>query len=443
MSQFPSVPASPCLTFHGQHRLIADEPHARPPTPLLGPASVSRLTVTVNEEARAAVVAHFNELCSTLNCPLPPKGFKRHLLSWAGGRVVFEQHTEFCSLTFFKEGHADTNGALDIVPSAWLEGLSGDVLAASEVLITNAEPDLDAIETECQQYFGFDDFVGAQTGSHLATVATDFRTDDRGFVRFRVFSHTDNQHYIGRIAQNLIEIDSYRMAAMLGLPLAREIAGRLETAESRLEHISHTLRSEKTAVDELAILKELSDLAAAAEDMLTESSFRFSATQAYYAIVRERIERLRENSIPGRQRLGVFMDRRLAPAMLTCQSIGDRTQALSERVSRQVRLLSTRVEVQSGVNQAKLLHSLDQRSASQFRLQRMVERLSTVAISYYLISLLLYFLKGLHKSGALPVSPEIVVAVLTPFIVVLLWYITRQMHDHVEDDTSKTKANSE
>jgi uncharacterized membrane-anchored protein len=58
----------------------------------------------------------------------------------------------------------------------------------------------------------------------------------------------------------------------------------------------------------------------------------------------------------------------------------------------------------------------------------MVEGLSIAAISYYVISLLLYVTKA-GKVAGLPIHPELVIGVMIQIVLLVVWYIIRRIHD--------------
>jgi uncharacterized membrane-anchored protein len=63
----------------------------------------------------------------------------------------------------------------------------------------------------------------------------------------------------------------------------------------------------------------------------------------------------------------------------------------------------------------------------QLRLQVTVEGLSMAAISYYVVSLLLYAFKGLQAYG-LPFNPEMAVALLLPLVLWSVWRSRQKIH---------------
>lgn len=104
------------------------------------------------------------------------------------------------------------------------------------------------------------------------------------------------------------------------------------------------------------------------------------------------------------------MDRRFSPAMRTLESVRERQEHLSRRVSRAATLLRTRVEVKLERQNSALLDSMNRRAQLQLRLQETVEGLSVVVLTYYLVSLIGYALKGIHKLGV-PFNLEITTAI--------------------------------
>ena len=78
------------------------------------------------------------------------------------------------------------------------------------------------------------------------------------------------------------------------------------------------------------------------------------------------------------------MERRLAPAMQTCETAAWRLESLSRRLARASDLLRTQVDVALQEQNRDLLLSMDRRARLQSRLQRILEVISIVALTYYL-----------------------------------------------------------
>jgi len=175
-------------------------------------------------------------------------------------------------------------------------------------------------------------------------------------------------------------------------------------------------------------------LAARVERATAEHGYRFSATRAYDAVVRERIAELRERPLHGTQTVGEFMQRRLSPAIATVEATAQRLTALSERVSRTSALLRTRVDIATETQNQQLLEKLTRGQDLQLRLQSTVEGLSIAAISYYVVSLLLYGAKALKFAGV-PIQPELAAGLMIPLVLWGVWKTVQRIHDKLHRDS--------
>ena len=251
-------------------------------------------------------------------------------------------------------------------------------------------------------------------------IAGDFRVDPAGHMRFAVFVQPGTgPRRVGRIVQRLCEIETYRAMSMLGLMRSRDLSGRLNALDPRLSALVSGLDEAGPSPEEA--LHNLLTISAELESLAVQFSFRFGATAAYEAIVNQRIEVLREVRIDGRQTFAEFMMRRYDPAMRTVKSAEGRLQAMADRAQRAAELLRTRVDVDRSAQNQKLLESMDQRADLQLRLQRTVEGLSVVAISYYAVSLVAYLAYPLAKT--LHLSKETLTAALVLPVVGLVWLL--------------------
>jgi uncharacterized membrane-anchored protein len=226
--------------------------------------------------------------------------------------------------------------------------------------------------------------------------------------------------------QRLLEIETYRMSALLGLPAAREVGGALVHAESDLARIAGEIRSAQQQ-SEPELLLHLTQLAGQVESLYARTHARFSASAAYFELLQRRISELHEKRIHGLQTLGEFMDRRLAPAMQTCAWAARRQQALSERISRTSNLLRTRVEIEQQQSSQELLDAMNRRQKAQMLLQSAVEGLSVAAVTYYGAGLVGYVAKG-AKAAGWPVMPDVLVAACIPVIALAVWMGIRRLH---------------
>ncbi|MEY5029707.1 MAG: hypothetical protein RLZ63_2022, partial [Pseudomonadota bacterium] len=229
----------------------------------------------------------------------------------------------------------------------------------------------------------------------------------------------------GRISQRVLEFETYRLMALRGLPVAKQLSHELAQAEGKLADIAARLDAKDGSDQEL--LDDLVALAARVERTTAEHGYRFSATRAYDAVVRERLGELRERPVHGTQTVGEFMQRRLGPAMATVAATAQRLASLSERITRTSALLRTRVDIATETQNQQLLEKLTRGQDLQLKLQSTVEGLSIAAISYYVVSLVLYGAKALNKLG-LPLNPEMVAGLSIPLVLWGVYSTVQRIH---------------
>ncbi|RTL46774.1 MAG: DUF3422 family protein [Burkholderiales bacterium] len=408
-----------------QRQRLADELHARPFETLASPGRVfSVATLRTDAAQDAQCLAHLTEL----EPALAASGATHLRLQWHGLRIKWERHTEFFSLSIFSEG--GEGGAfdtcwLDVLPEGWLARLPGEMVSATLVALLPCPGEPPHVR-EVAPLFGSEPVVGNRIADGAATVVTDLRAVD-GVTRFLVFDHALNRRRAGRTAQRLVEIDTYRMMALLSLPLAARRMGELGAEEAQLASLMERFRG--AADGDEALLGELVSLAARVEHALADHGARFSATRAYGGIVDRRMAELREAVVPGLQPLSEFLDRRFRPAVESCAATAARQAELSKRIARAAQLLQTRSEVERERQNQSLLASLDRRQGMQLRLQEMVEGLSVIAMSYYGVGLAAYALKPLAK--AVGANEAWVIGALVPVVGLAVMWNLRRLRRHL------------
>jgi len=112
--------------------------------------------------------------------------------------------------------------------------------------------------------------------------------------------------------------------------------------------------------------------------------------------------------------------------MRTCITTEERQANLSEKLARAANLLRTRVDVEVEQQNRDLLRSMNERTRLQLRLQTTVEGLSVAAISYYVVGLFGYLVKGAHDEGV-PVNVSFATALFVPAAVLTIWWVVRRV----------------
>ena len=425
------------LQEHPLRQRLNNEFHARPPVPLVGAVLVSHLVFKHSTEKAPAARENLSKLCQGHVCNSIDSSDSHMMIDTGAFRMRWELHTEFSSYTFFRplatgeELHPDVT-AFDAVLPEWIAGIPGKLIVATHVeLRSTSEISPDSVLASLTP--NGRTMVAARVADNTAWIFTDFKIDN-GFSRFLVLNDSMTQRQTGRTVQRLCEIETYRMMALLGLPVAKEVGRWLYTGEKQLADMMDRIGQAKSPADEREVLGILSALAADVEHSVARTTFRFGASRAYHGLVMQRIEELRETRISGLPTFFEFMQRRLMPAMNTCEAISRRQEELSARVARNSQLLRTRVDLELERQNQELLGQMNSRAKLQLRLQETVEGLSVVVLTYFGSQLVQYLAKGTKDLHHL--NTDVITAISIPIIAGLLAWGTRRMRKKLAAEES-------
>ncbi len=426
----------PQLQQHAQREALHHEVHARPPQALTAPLAISHVVMVCDAAQRQASRAHVVALLGIHDLALPDPHASHFRMNVGPFHIRWEVHAEFvtwtlmCAFSAPRAGEHETEPALDKVPHDWFAALPGQCLSALHLW---AMP-RDALEAAglVSALLLEDTLVGSRVAGGAADVYTDFAIRSDGFSRMLVLVGSMPERRLGQLVQRLLEIESYRMAALLGLPAARDASVVLSGAEHELVELASAIRS-ASACDEPILLDRLTKLAGQVESQHATTHSRFSASVAYFELVDKRLSEINEAPLPGLQTIGEFLDRRLSPARSTCAWATRRQDALSQRVSRISNLLRTRVEIEQQQSSQALLASMNRRQDLQLKMQFTVEGLSVAAITYYIVGLVSYLAKGAHAIGW-PWTAESTAALTLPIIALSVWWSLHKLHHRVFRD---------
>lgn len=424
-----------------QRELLHNEVHARPPARIRVPALVVYVAVLNEGIRREDEWAHLRRLPEQAELPLTALSGHFVRLRFATHTLKWERHTEFTRYSIVQslpEG-ALVNASEEelmrqlVVDPAWLASIPGRTVAAIMMAMVHGDVDDPAAMRKLgEHWFEGHDTLASLLGIRRSCAMADFRLRDSGFERLLVVSSANTSELrVGRISQRLLELETYRIMALRGLPVAKDLVPMLGEAEAQLARITARMENKDTSDQEL--LDQLIALAARVERATATHLYRFTATQAYHALVQQRIEQLRETPIPGTQSLGEFVLKRVSPAISTVQASAQRLSSLSQRIERASALLRTRVDIATESQNQMLLEKLTRGQELQLRLQSTVEGLSIAAISYYVVSLILYAGKA-GKQAGLPIHPELVAGATVPFVLAAIWWGTRQVHKRLREN---------
>ncbi|MFD1509047.1 DUF3422 family protein [Lacimonas salitolerans] len=418
------------IADHPLRYSLANELHARPFPAISFPGTAVYLAVKQPDGAaarnREADMTHLLTLLDRYGAPHPQPGATHYFGTLGRFKLKWESHTEFVTYTAFIDGLSARPfdpADFEVFPSDWLEAIPGVRMTSALIRVepwTDKERAIKAIN----EWFVPESIAVSKVLDESGVIAGDFRIDEAGHQRFAIFvDPSTGDRRVGRMVQRLCEIETYKTMSMLGFSETKAMSPRMNDIDGRLTELMDEMTDNATPAEHT--LGRLLEVSAELETMAARASFRFGATGAYEAIVHQRIEVMREQRFDGRQTFNEFMMRRYDPAMRTVKSTQGRLVSMSDRAIRAGDLLRTRVDVERSAQNQALLESMNTRADMQLKLQRTVEGLSVVAISYYAVSLAGYALYPLAEASGL--SKGLLTAAITLPVVGLVWFLVRRL----------------
>jgi uncharacterized membrane-anchored protein len=405
----------------GARAAILAELHARPFLPMEAPRRVYHFAFMTNDEAAQTDRLAIAALAKEHGAAAPPATAKFHRFDVGHWELRWEQHTEFATYTWSTSqdalepfAHPDPFGEGEVAFRA-----PGPLVVATHLALMGRDRPLERLaelfkpQSLC--------VIGVAKGS--AHVLTDFAVDENEFTRLLVRLHNASALEAGRLAQRVLEIETYRTMALLGLPEARQASPELRAMEREISDVTQSLSQMQDKRTSQDLLKRLGDLLAKSEALSTSTAFRFGASRAYHALVKARLELVQETKEGQYTTISAFLGARLDPAIETCNAVEARQQRLSDQVERATDLMRTGITFELEQQNRDLLDDMNRRARLQMRLQRTVTGISIAALTYYLSGLSVYVAKGLKDAGLLPndVTAEMIGALAVPLLILASW----------------------
>lgn len=405
--------------MHAQRKALHNELHARPSLYFDEPAHVYHL-------AFLGTAAQCNALLQRCAPDTFAPEATQGITQFHGHPFKWERHAEFFTLTLVVPADSSELNWHPLPESLAqaIEPFQDLIINAVQVVVRD-EDGLDLSR------YGLKDPCGSCVGGGDAVVWSDFRLTEDGTNRFLFINRRLNAYRQGRMIRRLLEIETYRMMASLSLDTAKALSGQLDAYDRSLVSLSER-NVASDGGNAKALLEDIAQLSRQVVGSTVKSRHRFSATQAYAQLVFERMGELRESHVGDCQRLGIFIERRFKPTVRYCAATEQRLEQLAEGVANLGDLLQARVQVEMEEQNAEIMRSLNARAESQIKIQRAVEGLSIIAITYYLLSLFKLFYAGLHTLGA-PISARDALLAMAPVAILILLVILlriRKAKDH-------------
>lgn len=407
-------------------RTLNDEVHTHQYEKLMPPEHVSCIALLVGDDERADERRHLEALCRIYGLAPPDAESKNLHMDLGTFRLKVERHQEFTRYTFVKQGQFDmpfTDCATNHVPAEWFSKIPGKTIVAAHIDIMQGEPsEAPPTLAEIAGYFETETLSGSRAGSSASLVFTDFRIREDGFSRFLIIANSKLSTQNGRLLLRILDVETYRMLALMALPEARSLISKIPAMDAQLTEISDAISQGSEKKDE-ALLEDISKFAARLESLISSTYYRFAATRAYFGVVANRLNELREAPLEGIPTFGGFLNRRLEPARNTCESAGKWLDLLSSRISHASQLLRTRIDVKREAQNQDLLAALNRRFHLQLRLQQTIGRLTIAVFTYYSVNLIGYVVDAVDARYHLNVNTFEVEAASIPFVALVAYFL--------------------
>jgi len=411
------------LKNHPQRDLLEKELQQRFFPALQAPCRICHWMLTLSQASRASEFSHLQQLAHQYGVTLL-EGDVDLNLDLGDVTLRWERHSEFSTYSFIKAGQTvGFEDPLSFLPDPdWFHPLPGQLFRVVQLQVLAG-----AQQANAGALFAAEHCMSSLLADGKARVWTDFRKHPEGGGRMILIDHGLSPSALARLVQQLFDLGNYRKLSLLGWPTSRQALSQLHLMEQQLSDITQRIEQQQGSDEQL--LREISQLSAQTEHLIANNSARLDASAAYYQLTLDRLKALREQQVDGMMTLQDFSERRLTPAFRTAQSVQSRQRSLSNRLGRSTELLRTRVNLQLERQNTNLLASMDKRVRLQLSLQRAVERVSVVAISYYAVALVDKLLESVHHwFPALPLKDS--QSLSLPLVVLGVSFLLYRLHRH-------------
>ena len=432
-----------------------DELHARPYIKLGNNLRTFHFAYLIKENDEKKSWNYLDKFLRKINFQkLPNESSKYWVAEGKDLTVRYECHTEFISLTLIYPNKIENKNKpklfdenfLNLLPIEFLENFPGDHFLSTWIEMVPSNFNFRPIDIE--DYFYHDNFSGSNVAEDGANVFMSFKSDRTDFLGSgfrRVFIQNKNlrTRRTGRLLQRIVELETYQVLSLLGLPQVRQETSHLSNLEKQITEITKSVsKTAKKNLTKKSIdypdyqqdLNELSYVVAKIEEIDSSTNYRLSATAAYYKLVEQRIQDLREERLESFQTSYEFLSRRLQPAIRTTEAFSRRLESLATRAQRADNLVRTQIEMGVQIQNKNLLESMELRARAQLRLQETVESLSIVAITYYIVGLLSTLVEPINFEKFF-ISKTVFLALCVPIILILIWYIAKMVRKKINKIT--------
>ena len=223
------------LAEHEQRFKLHYDLHAGAVESLEAPAQISHLVLLCDNDQAGHERSLIAQLCERYDVA-PPTLHSNHFSAMLGAyRINWERHTEYSTYTFFHSTPFEipfAEPAINHVPHEWLATLPGEVIAATHIALEDRERPNRNLK-ELSILFASNTVIGSEVAAGNAVAWTDNQIHTDGFGRILIRDVGLRPRQAGRLVRRLLEIEAYRMLAMLPVPMMRGYIPQLARFDER------------------------------------------------------------------------------------------------------------------------------------------------------------------------------------------------------------------
>lgn len=440
----PELPAGVAQRVHR-------ELHERPPLDVQLPAHIHHCAYLLSDDQqdRSEVTAHMQQLFDALGIDQANAHIgNRHAQAekaYDNGdvlRITWELHTEFFTYTFTHL--AADHPALEFGPLGLPEPLphfepKWERFVAIDMLLADG---VQLADSKRHELFGDKRLYATLMHGGNGQVWSSFTLDDESWGHYLVLVGDLNSVQLGRHVKRIVDIENYYHLILMPLEefRARNVQLRqLEIAFNRETGDMFDALVDAEPDEERRWLGLLTELSAKVTRLKEAMRFRMGAAHSYHQLFHRQLSNLEAGRAEsGHQSLGSFLIGRTDPAIRGYSNFNERLDSLSRGLDRASSMLRTRVELTVQKQNLALLQGMAQQGRQQFMLQRTVEGLSIIVLSYYLIGLFGYLVKAVSKADFLWGDPLIWQGALVPVAIGIAVGINIWVHRRIRKLNSDT-----
>ncbi len=355
--------------------------------------------------------------------------------------ITWELHSEFVAYTFTHMASGDQPlgfGPLRLPETIPTPEPEWERIAALDILVTDW-PQLK--KSERQYLFADDRLYGSQIQGGKAQVWTTFQLDESGWEHYLILAGELSPAQLGRQIKRLVEIENYYHLILMPLDCFRERSAELrelEVAFTRHTQEMFNAMVDAPSAEERRWLAQLTEHSARVTNLKEAMRYRLGAASSYNVQFRRILDAMEERKVPeGNQPLGTFLSARTGSVVRGYENFNERLDSLSRGLDRASNMLRTRVEMTVQSQNLELLEGMSRQGRQQLMLQRTVEGLSVIVLSYYLTGLFGYGIKALIKLGWITGESVVWQGAMLPVAIAIAIAVISFVHYKVRKDDKK------